>query len=305
MSSLVNNFAFLFKLVLKITNKPVVLCYHRITKQKFDAQVSFLKKLGVIKPFKKLVNDSIKAKPSFSIALTMDDCYSQEFNNAYDVCQKQQVHCTYFLPTSYSANHKSLWSLRLINFLNQLSLPATIKGLDGKEVTFNTEQDKHQYELHWVKEFLNNDTQTKEIEGQFDTFFEVNKSQDTADVVMSKEQLQSITSNQYTSLQSHTVTHPKLFLQSTSERNNEFETSKKYLQDITTEEQHTVCYPYGSAKLIGDSYKQAKEYYTYGVTLQAGCVKKDTNPMLIPRIGIYEHDTSFRILLKILNSQFK
>ena len=101
MNSLVSSFAFLFKIILKITNKPVVLCYHRITAKRFDAQVSFFKKLGAVKPFKNVVDNSIKAKPSFSIALTMDDCYYQDFTNATQVLEQHQLPCTFFVLNTF------------------------------------------------------------------------------------------------------------------------------------------------------------------------------------------------------------
>jgi peptidoglycan/xylan/chitin deacetylase (PgdA/CDA1 family) len=304
MSGLVSSFAFLFRVFLKITNKPVVLCYHRITKQKLDTQITFFKKLGEIKPFKDLVSNSINAKPKFSMALTMDDCYYQDFVNATEVLGKHNTHCTFFVPTKYSIDNTPLWPLKVIKTFKDAAL--SIKNEDGEEVKFAGEQEKEAYKNNLINEWASNTTQTAEVEKIVEKFCAQNNyTPDSADNVIKKEIIEQYSSNTLFSFQSHTVTHPKLYLQTESEQEDEFVQSKEYLQNASGEEQYLICYPYGSAKHIGNSHTTARKYYTYGVTLQAGSIKKSTNPMLIPRVGIYEHDTPFRILLKILNSQFK
>ncbi len=304
MNSLVSSFAFLFKMVLKITNKPVILCYHRITKQKLDVQISFVKKLGIIEPLKDLVDNSINGKPKFSIALTMDDCYYQDFTNATEVLEKHNTHCTFFVPTQYSVDNTPLWPLKVIKTFKDATL--NIKTEDGEEIKFTTEQEKEAYKNNLINDWASNTTQTVEVEKRVEKFCNLNNyTPDSTDNVIGEETIKKYSGNVLFSFQSHTVTHPKLYLQTDSELEFEFLESKKYLQNISGEEQYLICYPYGSAKHIGNTHTTASKYYTHGVTLQAGSIKKNTDPMQIPRVGIYEHDSPFRILLKILNSQFK
>lgn len=304
MSSLVSSFAFLFRVFLKITNKPVVLCYHRITKQKLDIQVAFFKKLGEIKPFKDLVGNSINAKPKFSMALTMDDCYYQDFTNATQVLEKHNLPCTFFVPTQYSINNTPLWPLKIIKMFKDA--PLSIINNEGQKITFTSEQEKEAYKNKLINELASSNTQTSEIEKRVEQLCQLNNyTSASADNVINKEVIKQYANNVLFSFQSHTVTHPKLYLQADDELEYEFVASKKYLHNFSQEEQYLICYPYGSAKHIGNSHTIASKFYTNGVTLQTGSIKKNTNPMLIPRIGIYEHDTPLRILLKILNSQFK
>lgn len=304
MNSILLQFAFLLRLVLKITNKPVLLCYHRIGKPKFDAQVTFFKKLAPVKPFKNLVDTSINGKPKFAIALTMDDCYYEDFINATQVLEKHKLPCTFFVPTKYSVENTPLWPLKIVKILESNSLSYKDEG--ERETKFNQQEEKASFKSKLISDLLWNEEQTATIEQKVNRISELNGYiEAAADNVIDEQVIKMYAENPLFSFQSHTVTHPKLYLQTESELTYEFEESKKYLQKASGEEQYLICYPYGSAKHIGNAYTTASKYYTHGVTLQTGSIKKTTNPMLIPRIGIYEHDTPFRIFLKILNSQFK
>ncbi len=289
---------------LKITNKPVVLCYHRITKQKFDAQVIFFKKLAPVKSFKALADDSINAKPTFAIALTMDDCYYEDFVNATQILEKHNLPCTFFVPTKYSIDNTPLWPLKIVKILATEKLK--YKDETGKEVIFKEKAEKLTFKSNLINELVWDEDQTEVIEGKVEKISQLNGYiAAEADKVIDEQVIKMYAENDLFSFQSHTVTHPKLYMQTEEELAYEFEESKRYLQNVTGEEQYLICYPYGSAKHIGNTYTTASKYYTHGVTLQTGSIKKSTNPMLIPRIGIYEHDTPFRILLKIIQSQFK
>lgn len=304
MNSLLLQLSFLFRWVLKITNKPVVLCYHRITKQKFDAQVSFLKKLAPVQSFKTLVDNSINTKPKFGIALTMDDCYYEDFVNATQVLEKHHLPCTFFVPTKYSIEKTPLWPLKIIKILESPEL--SYKDEIAKETKFTEIAEKIAFKSNLINKWVWDEDQTTIIEEKVEKISKLNGYIATeADKVIDVNVIKMYSDNPLFSFQSHTVTHPKLYMQTEEELAYEFGESKKYLGATANEEQYLICYPYGSAKHVGNTYTLASKYYTHGVTLQTGSIKKTTNPMLIPRIGIYEHDTPFRILLKIIYSQFK
>jgi peptidoglycan/xylan/chitin deacetylase (PgdA/CDA1 family) len=304
MNNILLQFTFLLRLVLKITNKPVVLCYHRISKTKFDAQVTFFKKIASVKSFKNLVHASSNATPKFAIALTMDDCYYEDFINATQVLEKHKLPCTFFVPTKYSVENTPLWPVKIVKMLSTEKLRFITEEKQEKKFENTQEQAKFKGEL--IKTLLWNENQTAEIENEVEKLSEYNGYlASEGDKVIDEQVIKMYAENPLFSFQSHTVTHPKLYLQNNDELKHEFEESKKYLQKASGEEQYLICYPYGSAKHIGNAHTTASKYYTHGVTLQTGSIRKTTNPMLIPRIGIYEHDTPFRIFFKILNSQFK
>lgn len=282
----------------------MVLCYHRITKQKFDEQVTFFKKLAPVQHFKVLAENSINSKPKFGIALTMDDCYYEDFINATQVLDKHNLPCTFFVPTKYSIDNTPLWPLKIVKILESPEL--TYKDEQAKETVFADKAEKIALKSSLIDKWVWDEDQTATIEEKVDKISEINGYVAAeADKVIDEQEIKMYADNPLFSFQSHTVTHPKLYMQTESELEYEFVESKKYLEAAAKEEQYLICYPYGSAKHIGNTYKTASKYYKYGVTLQTGSIKKDTNPMLVPRIGIYEHDTPLRILLKIIHSQFK
>ncbi len=291
----------------------VVLCYHRISEMKFDHQISFLKEKFDIVPLNSLLTATFNSHKSPQpqstkplLSLTMDDCYGKDFHQSFTVCQKHQVHCTYFVPTKYAEHQVSLWSLRLIDILKKLDLPCSITDFEGIEITFNEEQNKKAFELKWISKFLNNKQQTSEIEALFDEFFTVNNFKDQADAVIGNEIIVLNSDNKFTSFQSHTVSHPKLYLCSPTKLKHEFEDSKIYLSKLAlNENQYVICYPYGSFVHIGDSFKEASNFYEYGVTLQSGLVNRYSDRMLVPRIGIYEHDTYQSICVKVVFAQLQ
>jgi peptidoglycan/xylan/chitin deacetylase (PgdA/CDA1 family) len=303
----------LFNRLMIRNEQRVILCYHRISEKKFEQHIRFLKEKFDIVPLHSLLSATFSTHKTPQLhstkallALTMDDCYGKEFHQAFTVCQKHQAHCTYFVPTYYAEKQVSLWSLRLIDMLRKLELPSTITDFECVQVTFNHEQDKRAFELKWISKFLNNKQQTSEIEALFDKFFTVNNFKDQADAVIGNEIIVLNSDNKFTSLQSHTVSHPKLYLCSPTQLKHEFEDSKLYLSKLAlNENQYVICYPYGSSVHIGDSFKEASNFYEYGVTFQSGVVNRYSDRMLVPRIGIYEHDTYQSICVKVIFAQLQ
>lgn len=304
MNLLIIKLAFIFRLILKITNKPIILCYHRITKNRLEEQVSLLKKLTKIEGLKVLLDRVYSGKKGFSIAITMDDCYEKDFLNAVEVFSENQVPCTFFVPTQYSEQNITMWPLKMVRIFEREEMRYVDE--EGKETVFSNRSEKGQEKNKEIERFLWGDMQTVELEKLTDKIAENNNyTVAQTDRVINTGEIKTHTGNKLLSFQSHTVTHPKLNIQTQEEWEEEFKNSKEYLHNITGEEQYVICYPYGSKKHIGDSYSYAKKHYKYGVTLQAGNVNKAINPMLVKRVGIYEHDTPLRVILKILKSQFK
>jgi len=290
-------------------NNSFILCYHRISIKKFESHILFYKKRFNVLPLKNLLHKNYfepKDSHMVPISITMDDCYSNEFKNAFYVSNLHKVHCTYFIPTKYSKEEKSLWPLRLITFLQNLLVPKEIIDFNGEKVLLNDKKSLDKFEKKWVYHFLFNEMQTGVIEKIFDDFYLKNNVIDISDPVLSKEQILEYKNNLYTSFQSHTVSHVKLYLLSETELKSELGDSKKYLEELIEDyPQYVFCYPYGTNKHIGTTYENIDKYYQYSVTLQSGVIDKETPPNCLPRIGIYEHDNEQSIMLKIAIARIK
>lgn len=298
---------FIFKKV--ISYKPVVICYHRISKIKIQEHLLWFKRNYSLMQLNDLLDKSINSKQKKrydfpALAITMDDCYENDFTNMINTTLKEQVHCTYFVPLAYVQENKSFWSLRIIHSINNLILPNMLILDNGESKLLNTESQKKEFIKEFIYELQENNIQTIEIENKVSNFLKRNELDDKADKIININAIKENEKNPLVSFQSHTLTHPKLYLCNEEELENEFIGSKQTLNKFDFGyKQETICYPYGSYKLIGNSYKMAGNTYNFGVTLVPGVINKDTNSLLIPRIGIYENDTIYSIELKFLKAQ--
>jgi peptidoglycan/xylan/chitin deacetylase (PgdA/CDA1 family) len=287
----------------------MVICYHRISKIKIQEHLLWFKRNYSLMQLNDLLDKSINSKQRNSykypeIAITMDDCYENDFTNMINTTLKEQVHCTYFVPLAYVQENKSFWSLRIINSINNLILPKMLILDNGETKEIINESQKQDFIKKFILELQDNNTQTIEIESKVYNFLKKNELVDKADKIINLNTIKEHSKNPFGCFQSHTLTHPKLNLCSEEELKNEFIGSMQALNQFDFGyKQEIICYPYGSYKLIGNSYKIAGNTYKYGVTLVPGVIKKNTNSLLIPRIGIYENDTIYSIELKFLKAQ--
>lgn len=298
---------FIFKKVLSY--KPIVICYHRISKEKIQEHLSWFKQNYSLMQLNDLLDKSINSKQKKkydfpALSITMDDCYENDFTNMINTTLKEQVHCTYFVPLSYVQENKSFWSLRIIHSINNLILPYMLILDNGESKVLNNEFQKQEFIKEFIFELQENNIQTIEIENKVSNFLKKNEFVDKADKIINLNTIKEHGKNPFVCFQSHTLTHPKLYLCNEEELENEFIGSKQALNQFDFGyKQETICYPYGSYKLIGNSYKMAGNTYNYGLTLVPGVVIENTNRLLIPRIGIYENDTIYSIELKFLKAQ--
>ena len=83
------------------------------------------------------------------------------------------------------------------------------------------------------------------------------------------------------SVQSHTVSHPKLGEQTDSRQRQEMEDSKLALARLTKRVPFVLCYPSGSYNNATRSI--GAEYYSFGLKMNGGLYNTSVNPFLIPR----------------------
>ncbi len=302
-----SGFSKLLWFLLAIFSKPVIFCYHRISEEKLESHIKLLRSKFVLTSLYSLLDEIYKDKNNHirgKIAFTMDDCYSNNFFIATKVFSKFKIPCTFFVPTDYSRKSKTLWAKKLINLFNQIN--EKMKITINESIFFESSVNKEFFLEKLMNKYLWNDMQSAEIEVEVDALCEINSCKKyNDDLIISKEEIKNYLKYDMFNFQSHTSSHPKLLFCSDEEIIKEFLESKNYLYEITGLEQNIICYPYGSEWHIGESYKIAENYYDYGLTLKLGCLDIKQNKMMIPRVPLYEKDTSASIFGKILLSQFK
>ena len=286
--------------------KPVVLCYHQISKKKLQTHIRFLKKNFHIVPLPQLLEtvphkSLVKENPV--IAICMDDCYEKDFFNCLDVCGQEDIHCTYFLPVQYAIENKGFWANRLKHLF--LQLHAEFRLDRNETIVFKSESDKNQKASKIIASATWDDRQTDVLENWVTHLYELNELPECeVDKVVSIDEIVKVSAQANVSIQSHTISHPKLNLCNKKEIDFEFKESKKVLQSLTNKEVHILCYPYGAAHHIGNSNEYLNPLYKFGVTLQNGNISQK-NTSLIPRVGIYEKDNVQSVYTKIMLQQLK
>jgi peptidoglycan/xylan/chitin deacetylase (PgdA/CDA1 family) len=97
---------------------------------------------------------------------------------------------------------------------------------------------------------------------------------------------------------SHTINHPWLTQLFSEEAKREIGESKKSLEDRLGMPINHFAYPYGDLNQpIVDIVKDAG--YVTACSVRAGFNKKDTDPFILKRIGIYGEDSLWRFALKV------
>lgn len=83
------------------------------------------------------------------------------------------------------------------------------------------------------------------------------------------------------SIQSHTVSHPKLGEQTDAVQRQELENSRLQLARLTKRVPFVLCYPSGSYNHATRSI--GAEYYSFGIKMNGGLYNTSVDPFLIPR----------------------
>jgi len=297
----------LFWEILAHFSSPLIICYHRISEDKLVIQMQLINKFFNLSKLDSLLQNAfggLKLNKRSLVSITMDDCYRSDFLIAYKVFNKLKIPCTFFIPTGYSKNNDTLWAKKLIKLFDHID-NYLINEFEETIYFKNSEEKKKHFDLLMDK-YLWNNLQTNLIDIEIDKICKFNNYKiSDDDIVISFEEIKKYSKSNLFNFQSHTVSHPKLSICCEQELVEEFEGAKKYLFKSSNNIQNIICYPYGSARHISSSFNFAENYYDYGLTLEIGTVNAKKPKMMIPRIALYEKDTSASIFAKFLFAQFK
>jgi peptidoglycan/xylan/chitin deacetylase (PgdA/CDA1 family) len=86
-------------------------------------------------------------------------------------------------------------------------------------------------------------------------------------------------------LGAHTVTHPRLNALSEREAEREIRESRQALEDRTGRRVDTFAYPYGLS--CAATRRLAARHYRFACGVELGAVKKESDPLNLPRIDCY------------------
>ena len=291
--------------VLRFINrkKALIIMYHNlsdnndinhknicISVEEFERQIKYLKKYYTFVSLQDLVQ-RLKNKREFlpySVAITFDDGYKNNFLYAYPIIKKYKVPVTVFLTTGFIDSKRYLW----VNEL-EYALSKTRKnkiqisyGTQKFNYVFSSENDKKDAYIE-IKERLKEIDNTErriclnKILTELDVMLNPEKSKNY--LMLSLNEISEMRKN-YVSYGNHTISHPILtMIQNDNELLEEIYGPHEFLKEKLGEEIESFCYPNGKFNLkIKDIVKQK---YEYAVTTTPGFVTIDTDPLELPRVG--------------------
>lgn len=295
--------------VLKVFSKDVVICFHELDDDRFRCQLDVLLKIYSAKPLKDLLDRSfgVQSKKNGlpAISFTLDDCLTNDVNISITEFTRRDIHCTYFVPVNYAINSELMWPQKLKYLFNECAL--SLVWIDKKVLTFNSEEEKSAFLSKSIANYTFSNQATDVIEDEVSNLLIINGVVlRNENGVVGEESIRDLTTKypKVVDFQSHTMSHLKMSRASGEELAYEFSRSKEILKQWSGNEQYAICYPYGSNWHIGNGWKMAVDDYDYGFTLLSGTVSKNVNPLLIPRVGLYNIDSQARVLLKLLQANF-
>ena len=113
------------------------------------------------------------------------------------------------------------------------------------------------------------------------TLFVVTDFMSYVDICMNSEQVAELAQSGLVSIQSHTVTHPRLDMSTAESQEEEMRQSKLELTRVTGKEPFVLSYPYGKCSI--DTRPLMGEYYRFGVKMSGRVYVTGDDPVLIYR----------------------
>lgn len=277
----------------------LILCYHRIhddnhsylrpTKvSDFERQMRYLKKVYHPVPLEQIVQHIQDGGPlpKKSVAITFDDGYRDNYENAYPILRKYGLPATIFLTTGYVGTGEIPWWDGVYYLLNQAKKGTIVSRRLG-DFKLNAPFDKRSiqkvvFSLKQLDEKERNLAMSDFAETlSLPLFFRTLKN----DLMLSWDEVREM-SNNAISFGGHTLTHPLLTRIPKGHAQKEIELPKQIIEEQISKSVTTFAYPSGDFDpQIGKMVKDAG--YSAAVSVIPGYNRKRTDIYALRRNDIH------------------
>ena len=281
-----------------------VLLYHRVNDEKnpisatipvkvFRRQMEVLSRYFNVLPLEELVNRALRREiPPKAIAITFDDGYRDNYENAFPILKQFRLPATIFLATGPLESGAPLWHdlvFEAFRFTN-----AEFVSVDGKDYPLRTAAQKGTA-LFAFREYLrmyDYRSWGNLIEQVIARLGVLPDSMSNRAQTLSWDEIEEMSKNDIT-FGAHTVTHPILTRMSLAEATAEIKASKEAIEEKLRSPVRVFAYPNGRQDDFNQSIKQVlKEAgFLCAATILWGTNSIDTDPFELRRIGIWDTDT--------------
>ncbi|MFD2573305.1 polysaccharide deacetylase family protein [Spirosoma soli] len=251
--------------------------------------------------------------PDRSVALTFDDGYIDNFNQAKPLLEQFEIPATFFITTQNCQQQIPFWWDELLDILlNAEQLPQTLT-LTISEETLNADlndeatltpalQRNHQ-EWTWtetgepptrrsrlyldiwqrLKPLTHSEQQAVMTQLRTQTGQLVSTGSEL--ICMTPDHIKQLINNPLFSIGAHTITHPALTHHSLHEQRVEVNSSRSFLEGLIQKPVSLFAYPYGSYNDTTVAILQ-KEHFEAAVTTNEGLITKRSQALELNRFQV-------------------
>lgn len=229
---------------------------------------------------------SLDQMPSFPfIAITIDDGYLDNYNNAFPIFIKHQIPFAIFISTDFVDKKAILWW----DVIEDLILQNKEIKIGDRRYSCNSFQEKWDA-FRILRERimqLNQDCIMESLQQMFSNY-NIDWLKPIKEKAMTWDQIKELSNHPLCTIGGHTVSHPVLNKLDDATLKWEIEEGVKRIEKETGISVNHFAYPYGSAKEIGKHEESLIQDFNFKTVFAAtgGCITRDNQHRitLLPRV---------------------
>jgi peptidoglycan/xylan/chitin deacetylase (PgdA/CDA1 family) len=264
----------------------VILAYHEVSAPTLRAHLGLLAGRYRYVSLSELA-DRLAAKQSTRglAAITFDDGYGPTIESAAQLSSEHGWPMTFYLPTRYLDSGQPFWYQELRPLLDRARQGARLGELDRFFRTLRSEAEV-EAELRKLRLALHG---SEERPSWVET---------TPPIPW--ERVRELARSDALSFEAHTVNHLALSRLDDAGIEDELERCCRRIEETSGRRVLHFCYPYGGLAEIGDAAPRiARRRFRSAVTLLRGRCSADSDLALLPRVPLYESDSTRMVALKV------
>jgi peptidoglycan/xylan/chitin deacetylase (PgdA/CDA1 family) len=259
----------------------------------FETQMSVLSKYFNVLPLEELVQRAKKNNlPNNAVAITFDDGYRDNYENAFPILKRLGLPATIFLTTGPLEAAAPLWHDLVFDAFKRTR--ETSMSIEKTTYSLRTAGEKDAA-LKALRRYLRKltpkerDNYIRQVRGDLGIFDQSCVGNEKLRWCEIREM-----SNERIGFGAHTVSHPILTRLSTEEARYEITVSKDTIEKQLGVEVRAFAYPNGTRDDFNESLKRAlrEAGFLCAVTIVGGTNERDTDPFELRRVAAWDSDAT-------------